>query len=403
MMHKAWSSIEEVPYCFSRSSVKFQGHTTLKVIEFDPDWVFPDCNSSFNTPMVMKWCTKLEFTDGYEMMHRAWSSIVEVPCCFSRSSVKFQGQTALKIVEFDPNWPFPDCNSSLNSPMAMKCCTKLETAKERCPIVFQGHPSIFKVTRYKTSPILTQIRCFRTIGQSQLSNPSDLPCSVVVCLRCLLHHILSLIAYTFRENREFVFIIIVQFMMSANSRICFALQIVLVCLYSTPSHYHHCAKLSEDIELIKCLSDKFCVWVRLSIFSQLSIIQSIIQYVGLCVFQFTHTLVMIERIYILCLIIIIKSEVWTITHCLGLSHETMMCAVCLSIFFLKTWYIVVDWLFGSPCNTNNWHYIHPPLCICLFCWISHGSYHIYYLCNAIWVRCQSMSNYYIIYHGIPNM
>ena len=60
--------------------------------------------------------------------------------------------------------------------MAMKCCTKLETAKERCPFVFQGHPSNFKVTRYKTSPILTQIGRFRTIGQSQLSNPSDLPC-----------------------------------------------------------------------------------------------------------------------------------------------------------------------------------------------------------------------------------
>ena len=27
MMHKAWSSIEEVPYCFPRSSIKFQGHT----------------------------------------------------------------------------------------------------------------------------------------------------------------------------------------------------------------------------------------------------------------------------------------------------------------------------------------------------------------------------------------
>ena len=110
------------------------------------------------------------------MMHRAWSSIVEVPYCFSRSYVNFQGHTALKIVEFDPNWAFPDCNSSLNSPMAMKCCTKLETAKERCPIVFQGHPSNFKVTRYKTSPILTQIGRFRTIGRSQLSNPSDLPC-----------------------------------------------------------------------------------------------------------------------------------------------------------------------------------------------------------------------------------
>ena len=110
------------------------------------------------------------------MMHRAWSSIVEVPYCFSRSYVKFQGHTAPKIIEFYPNWAFPDSNSSLNSPMAMKCCTKLETAKERCPIVFQGHPSNFKVTRDKTSPILTQIGRFRTIGRSQLSNPSDLPC-----------------------------------------------------------------------------------------------------------------------------------------------------------------------------------------------------------------------------------
>ena len=110
------------------------------------------------------------------MMHRAWSSIEEVPYCFSRSSIKFQGHIALKIVEFDPNWAFPDCNSSLNSPMAMKCCTKLETAKKRCPIVFQGHPSNSKVTRDKTSRILTQIGRFRTIGRSQLSNPSDLPC-----------------------------------------------------------------------------------------------------------------------------------------------------------------------------------------------------------------------------------
>ena len=77
------------------------------------------------------------------------------------------------------------------------------------------------------------------------------------------------------------------------------------------------------------------VWVRLSIFSQLSIIQSIIQYVGLCVFSLPTPLVMIERIYILCLIIIIKSEVWTITQCLGLGHETMVCAVCFSIFLYK--------------------------------------------------------------------
>ena len=52
---------------------------------------------------------------------------------------------------------------------------------------------------------------------------------------------------------------------------------------------------------------------------------------GLCVFSLPISLV-IERIYILYLIIIIKSEVWTITHCLGLGHETMVCAVCLSVF-----------------------------------------------------------------------
>ena len=62
--------------------------------------------------------------------------------------------------------------------MAMKYCTKLETAKERCPFVFQGHPSNFKVTRYKTSPIWTQIGRFLNIGRSQLSNPSYLPCYI---------------------------------------------------------------------------------------------------------------------------------------------------------------------------------------------------------------------------------
>ena len=83
---------------------------------------------------------------------------------FSRSSVKLQGHTALKIVEFDPDWAFPDCNSSLNSPMAKKWCTKLEVALKRCPIVFQCHPSNFKVTRLKKSSNLTQIGRFRTVN-----------------------------------------------------------------------------------------------------------------------------------------------------------------------------------------------------------------------------------------------
>ena len=60
MMHKAWCCLEEVPYCFSRSSVKFQGHTAKKVDNFEPNRAFPDCNSSLNSPMAMKWFTKLE-------------------------------------------------------------------------------------------------------------------------------------------------------------------------------------------------------------------------------------------------------------------------------------------------------------------------------------------------------
>ena len=151
-MHKAWSSIEEVPYCFSRSYVKLQGHTAQKIIDFDPNWAFPDCNSSLNSPMATKWCIELEvayiysrgallffkvirqilrshgsknrrilpklgvsgqqlqfeFTDGYEMLHKAWNSKEEVPYCFPRSSIKFQGHTGQKITDFDPNWAFPD-------------------------------------------------------------------------------------------------------------------------------------------------------------------------------------------------------------------------------------------------------------------------------------------------------
>ena len=43
---------------------------------------------------------------------------------------------------------------------------------------------------------------------------------------------------------------------------------------------------------------------------------------GLCVFSWPISLVMI---------IIIKSEVWTISYCLGLGHETMVCILCVYV------------------------------------------------------------------------
>ena len=225
MMHKACSSIEEVPYCFSRSSVQFQGHTALKIVEFGP-------NLGVSGLLLKFW-----YTNGSEIMHKAWSRIEEVLYCFSRSFIKFQGHTALKIVEFDPNWAFPDCNYSLNSPMAMKCCTKLETAKERCPIVFQGHPSNLKVIPDKTSPILTQIVRFRTTGRSQLSNPSDLPClwlhfsKVLVYVCCAVVLCLNMWQYVKTPHAaQHWHVLHTVILMSRKQPIC-EMQHVILCVY----------------------------------------------------------------------------------------------------------------------------------------------------------------------------
>ena len=103
------------------------------------------------------------------MMHKAWSSIEEVPYCFLRSSIKFQGHTGKKIANFDPNWVFPDCNSSLSSPMDLKWCTKL--ALLFFQVIHQKRHTGWKIN--DLNPIWVRI-----LGRSQLSNPSDLPCSV---------------------------------------------------------------------------------------------------------------------------------------------------------------------------------------------------------------------------------
>ena len=69
------------------------------------------------------------------------------------------------------------------------------------------------------------------------------------------------------------------------------------------------------------------VCLRSRQFSQLSFIH----YMGLCVFSLPNSPVMTWEC-VLYLIIIIKPEVWIINHCLWLGHETMVCAVCLTMF-----------------------------------------------------------------------
>ena len=113
MIHKAWSCIEKMPYCFLWSSLKFQGPTGHHC----GFWPKLSISGLF---------IKFEFTDGFEMMHKAWCSREEVPFCFPRSSIKFQGHTGQKIADFDPNWACADCNFSFNSPVDLKLYTKLD-------------------------------------------------------------------------------------------------------------------------------------------------------------------------------------------------------------------------------------------------------------------------------------
>ena len=42
MLHKVSNSKGEMPYCFPRSSIKFQGHTGQNITDFDPNWAFSD-------------------------------------------------------------------------------------------------------------------------------------------------------------------------------------------------------------------------------------------------------------------------------------------------------------------------------------------------------------------------
>ena len=50
MMQNAWRSIEEVPYCFLGSSIKFLGHTGWKIDDLNPIWVRLPGRSQLSNP-----------------------------------------------------------------------------------------------------------------------------------------------------------------------------------------------------------------------------------------------------------------------------------------------------------------------------------------------------------------
>ena len=136
MIHKAWCSIEEVPYYFSRSYIKFQGHTGWKIDELDKIWARLLGRSQLSNPS-------------------------DLPCL--GSSIKFQGHTGWKFDDLNPIWLRLLGRSLLSNPSDLPCL--------RSYMNFQGHKDQ-KVD--DLNPIWV-----RLLGLSQLSNPSDLPCWIM--------------------------------------------------------------------------------------------------------------------------------------------------------------------------------------------------------------------------------
>ena len=203
-MHKAWSNIEEVPYCFSRSPVKFQGHTGQ--------------NCRFWSELcVAGLYLQFEFINGFEMMHKACCSVEEVPYCFPRSSVKFQGHIGRKTSILTQIGRFQTVNLVWihwwlwNDAQSLKQHKKVPYRFSRSSVKFWPKLSVsglqlqfefsdgfemmhnawcgMEMVPYHFS--WSSIKCqghtgwkiddldkilARSLGRSQLSNSSDLPC-----------------------------------------------------------------------------------------------------------------------------------------------------------------------------------------------------------------------------------
>ena len=63
---------------------------------------------------------------------------------------------------------------------------------------------------------------------------------------------------------------------------------------------------------------------------------------GLCVISWPISFVMIVKIGVIYLMIIIKSKIWFISHCVALGHGTMVCAVYIAVFFVSLYLLSIS-------------------------------------------------------------
>ena len=135
-MHKACCSIWALPYCFARSSFKFQGQKWQKMPIFNQIERFHTV-----TPVwIHRW-----LWNGAQNM----TSTKEVTYPFLKVIYKISRSHETINCRFEPNRSFLDCKSWFNSRMIMKSGTKLEVGQRRCSFVFHGYLSNFKATQDK--------------------------------------------------------------------------------------------------------------------------------------------------------------------------------------------------------------------------------------------------------------
>ena len=150
---------------------------------------------------------------------------------------------------------------------------------------------------------------------------------IIEIITSRLHHHMLLVSYVFQEILVLCRLLLYNLMMYANnlSTLWPSGCICLFAHYSTwlSSLCRRNWKYWTPKMLVRYILSRVCL--RSSQFFQISIMQ----YMGILVFSFRISLMMVVIICVLYLVVIIKSEVWPTCHCLRLGHETMVCAVCL--------------------------------------------------------------------------
>ena len=105
---------------------------------------------------------QFEFTNGYEMLHKAWNSKGEMPYRFPRSSIKFQGHTGQTITDFDPNCAFQDFGrSQLSNPSDLPCCLVVVVVTLFSNIIHEQNTSNTNLTNKAYPGYCKHVLCWR--------------------------------------------------------------------------------------------------------------------------------------------------------------------------------------------------------------------------------------------------